>query len=245
MGWYDGNPAHLHPLPPEESTPVREAWGEPPPCASGPAPPSTPASTGGWPELVDRWCSRGGDNREAPKYCWPTPSSRWPTRPSRAPGATCTSPGPLSCGRAWTRTPMSAISGNDVQRAMSLEMISDYMAISLNGWRGRRQGHPGSGPSITDLLDREPAPAGERRAQPLLRRAESADVTITLTRGDLDLILARIRKPNRGWLGEVEGGGAMGTLGELFSLIVQFDTVFNVNVPRKPRRSLLTAPGFP
>ena len=90
LGWFDGNPANLHKLPPVEAGRryVELAGGPRPLLAKARA--AFEAGDYRWvAEVVNHWCSPI-PTTPRPASCRPTRWSRWAIRPSPGPGATST-----------------------------------------------------------------------------------------------------------------------------------------------------------
>ena len=102
LGWFDGNPANLHTLPPEE---VAKRYVEFMGGAEATLEKARSAYERGeyrWvAEVVNHVVFADPTNQEA-RGCRPTPWSRWATSRSRVPGATSISRAPKSCARAWS-----------------------------------------------------------------------------------------------------------------------------------------------
>ena len=107
LGWYDGNPANLDPLPPiEAGTRYVEFMGGADAVLARAAEYFEQGDYGGWRRWSIIWCSPIRRTSK-PERCRPRRSSSWATRRSRRPGAMPTSWERRSCGRA---RPIGAVS---------------------------------------------------------------------------------------------------------------------------------------
>ena len=122
--------------------------------------------------------------------------------------------------------------GADVIGAMDVSMLFDFMAVRLNGPEAGGRSLS-IGINLTDtaqeyLLYLENGVLNHSSG----RREGPPDAALTLTRDDLDLILSKSPEAQQRLAsGEVKVEGAMEKLGELFSLMTQFDPWFNIVTP--------------
>jgi alkyl sulfatase BDS1-like metallo-beta-lactamase superfamily hydrolase len=232
LGWFDGNPANLHPLPPEDASKryvefmggadallsrAREAYGK---------------GEYRWvAQVVNHLVFTDPDNREAreleadalEQLGYVAESGPW--RNFFLTGAR-----ELREGVAKSVTPTGAT--GDVMSAMSVGMLFDYMAISLNG--PKAAGHALTiGFVLTDvseeyLLTLENGvlnhSAGKWEGPP--------DATLTTTRASLDKVLGKeASPPDLVAAGELKIEGDPAKLSELFGLMDQYDLYFNIVTP--------------
>ena len=152
LGWFDGNPATLHELPPESrpASATSSSWAAPTRCCrrrkrvlrQGRLP---LGRRGGQPRRVRRPRQPGGH-----ATCRPTRSSSSATRPRRDRGATSTSPAPRSCATASRELPTPNTASPDTVRAMTPRPVL-----------------------------RLPRRAPERRRRPATRRSRSTSTSAT------------------------------------------------------------------
>jgi len=232
LGWFDGNPANLHPLPPEDASKryvefmggadailsrAREAYGR---------------GEYRWvAEVVNHLVFADPDNQAArelqadalEQLGYQAESGPW--RNFYLTGAK-----ELREGVVQSDTPST--SGGDAITAMSIEMIFDYMAVRLNG--PKSEGHAMSiGFDFTDtaryyLLTVENGVLNHSSGKP----GKTADATLTLTRAALNDVLTQSSTvQDKLSSGEIKIEGDAQKLAELFGLMDDFDPWFNIVTP--------------
>jgi len=232
LGWFDGNPANLHPLPPEDASKryvefmggadailsrAREAYGR---------------GEYRWvAEVVNHLVFADPDNQAArelqadalEQLGYQAESGPW--RNFYLSGAK-----ELREGVVQSDTPST--SGGDAVTAMSIEMIFDYMAVRLNG--PKSEGHAMSiGFDFTDtaryyLLTVENGVLNHSSGKP----GKTADATLTLTRAALNDVLTQSSTvQDKLSSGEIKIEGDAQKLAELFGLMDDFDPWFNIVTP--------------
>ena len=232
LGWFDGNPANLHPLPPEEaSARYLEFMGG----AEALLERARAAFERGeyrWvAQVVNHLVFAEPDNRQArelqadalEQLGYQAESAPW--RNFFLTGAK-----ELREGVIQSETP-SGVS-EDVISAMSIEMLFDYMAVRLNG--PKAAGHAMSiGFVLTDTSERYLLTLENGVLNHTTGRwDQTPDAVLSLTRGALDQILFKEStvqdKLSSGAL-EIEGNVEKPT--ELFELLDDFDRWFNIVTP--------------
>jgi alkyl sulfatase BDS1-like metallo-beta-lactamase superfamily hydrolase len=236
LGWYDANPAHLHPLPPvERGRKYVEYMGG---AASAIRRAREDFDRGEYrfvAEAMSHVVFADPDNAEARRLGadaleqlgYAAESSTW--RNAYLLGALELRQGPPA---TVARAPISP----DVVRAMSLDLFFDYLGVRLHGERaeGRRLALDWVFPD----LGRRYASTLENSALTWLadRRSDRPDATVTLERAVLDRLVLReltfADAVTRG-LARVEGDAA--AAGALFELLDDFALMFEVLEPRRGR----------
>lgn len=232
LGAYDANPASLHPLPPSESAPryveliggaervlerAREAFG---------------VGEYRWvAELVNLVVFAEPGNEAArelqadalEQLGYQAESGPW--RNAYLTGAKELRYGTLDIPVKGTTTP-------DTVRAMSLELLFNYLAVRLDGTRAA---------ALETTLELELAENGERAVLEIVNgtlnhllgcAAEEPDASVKLSRAALDrLVLGQTTLAEEAAAGEVRGQPDLGPLEQLLSLLDEFEFWFNVIEP--------------
>ncbi len=232
MGWFDGNPAHLHPLPPVEAgkkyvefmggagallARAREAYGQ---------------GEYRWvAQVVNHLVFAEPENEEArslqadalEQLGYRSENATW--RNFYLTGAMELRDGVREAAVAGTAPPL------DIVSCLSPEMIFDSMAVHLNGPKvaGKKVAvnvhFTDTGQDYHLSLENSVLNHGEG---PL----ETADVTLSLPRSTLDAIVSGVSDPASAFgAGGVTVEGAGELLGELFSLLDADDHWFNIVTP--------------
>jgi len=232
LGWFDGNPANLHPLPPEDASKryvefmggaeailsrAREAYGK---------------GEYRWvAEVVNHLVFAEPDNQAArelqadalEQLGYQAESGPW--RNFYLSGAK-----ELREGVVQSDAPLT--NSGDAVTAMRIEMVFDYMAVRLNG--PKAEGHAISiGFDFTDtaqyyLLTVENGVLNHSSGKP----AKAADATLVLTRAALDDVLTQVSTiQDKLSSGEIKIEGDAQKLAELFGLMDDFDPWFNIVTP--------------
>ncbi|MCD4786464.1 MAG: MBL fold metallo-hydrolase [Candidatus Eremiobacteraeota bacterium] len=232
LGWFDGNPANLHPLPPVEAskkyvefmggaeavlTKAREAFEK---------------GEYRWvAQVVNHVVFADPNNKDAcnlqadalEQLGYQAESGPW--RCFYLTGATELRNGVPVIAAFSTASP-------DTVKAMSLEMIFDYMGVKLNGPKADGKKIK-LNMNFTDikqkfLLELENSVLNNT----IDKQAKDADATITLTRAALDeVILGRTTVKEKVESGEIKVEGDREKIKELFSLLDKFDEWFNIVTP--------------
>jgi alkyl sulfatase BDS1-like metallo-beta-lactamase superfamily hydrolase len=232
LGWFDGNPASLHALPPAEaSSRYVEFMGG----ADGVLSKAGEAYERGeyrWvAEVVNHLVFAQPDNVKArelqadalEQLGYQAESGPW--RNFYLTGAK-----ELRDGVTTERIP--ATGGDDAIGAMRIEMVFDYMAVRLNG--PKAEGRSLSiGIDFTDtgveyLLTVKNGVLNYGTG----KRDVAPDATLKLTRAVLnDILLKKSTMQEKLSSGEVSIDGEPGKLAELFALMDDFDPLFNIVTP--------------
>ncbi len=232
LGWFDGNPANLHPLPPEQGAArYVEFMGG----ARAIIDKSREAFEKGdyrWvAEVVNHLVFAEPDNREArelqadalEQLGYQAESGPW--RNFYLTGAMELREGVKPIGQAKT-------AGADVIGAMDVSMLFDFMAVRLNGPEAGGRSLS-IGINLTDtaqeyLLYLENGVLNHSSG----RREGPPDAALTLTRATLnDILLQQATMQDKIASGEVKLEGDPGKLAELFGLMDDFEPWFNIVTP--------------
>lgn len=232
LGWFDGNPANLHTLPPEEAS---KRYVE----LMGGAGKVLAAARKAFEEGEYRWVAEvvnkvvfaDPQNKEArelqadtlEQMGYQAESGSW--RGHYLTGAQELRHGTPSIPLAGTATP-------DTVRAMSLQLLFNYMAMRLNGPEA-------AGRRITlnfAFTDTGESAVLELRNgslnHSLGRRDEAADATVTLERRDLDaVVVGETDLLEEARAGRIAVEPDVAPLAELVGLLDSFDIWFNVVEP--------------
>ena len=237
LGWFDGNPATLHPLPPDQSGKKYVEF------MGGAAAVLEKARTAfekgeyRWvAEVVNHVVFAEPDNREArelqsdalEQLGYQSESASW--RNFYLAGAR-----ELRDGIKKVPTPQGR--NADMIRVMTIEMIFDFMAIRLNGTKARGKKLVFNW-NFTDTKEQYVL-ALENCAltTQVGKQAPDADVTVTLSRASLDEMLGGgTNFVTIVAAGRVKLQGEARKLVEFFSLLDEFDIWFNIVTPRGHKR---------
>ncbi len=232
IGWFDGNPANLHPLPPEEAG---RKYVE---LAGGPAAMLDKARDAykkgeyRWvAQLVSHLVFADPKNREAreleadalEQLGYQAENAVW--RNFYLTGAM-----ELRKGVVEAASPQSA--GKDLVKSLTLDMIFDYLAVRLNGPKA-------AGKTIalkinftdtkeTYLLSLENSVLHHHAGE----RPEKPDAVISISRSALEgILLGQSTFVDKAASGELKIDGDVTKIGELFSLMDTFPFWFNIVTP--------------
>ncbi len=232
LGWYDSNPANLYPLPPEESAKKYVEFMGGPQAVIARARESFNKGEYRWvAQVMNHVVFADPKNREArelqaaalEQLGYQTENPTW--RNEFLMGAFELRNGVPSALAVRVDSP-------DTLRAMTLEMLLDYLGIRLNGPKAEGK---------TISLNWSLTDTGEKYAVTLENAAltytagkqfPDADATMTLTRETLNRILMGTTTPDK----EIETGnikfqGNREKLAELLSLMDSFEPMFNIVTP--------------
>jgi alkyl sulfatase BDS1-like metallo-beta-lactamase superfamily hydrolase len=131
LGFFDGNPATLHPHPPVEAARRYVAYMGGADAILERARVDHEAGDDRWVAEVVKHVVFADPTTPPPGSSSPTPSRSSATRPNRARGATSTSPERRSCVTGSRVLPTPTTSSPDVVAAMPTGLILDYLAIRL------------------------------------------------------------------------------------------------------------------
>ncbi len=232
LGWFDGNPANLHPLPPEEAgrryvefmggadgmlTRAREAYerGEYRWVA----------------QLVNHLVFAEPDNQQA-RELQADALEQLGYQAESGPWRNFYLTGAKELREGVGTTGIPATGSVDVIEAMSIEMVFDYMAVRLNG--PKAEGHSISiGFTLTDtgeeyFLAVENGVLNHGGG----KRDGTPDAALTLTRTALnDVLLQKSTMQEKLSSGEISIEGDPEKLAEMFGLMDDFDPLFNIVTP--------------
>jgi linear primary-alkylsulfatase len=232
LGWFDGNPANLHPLPPEEAGRRYVEF------------------MGG----AERVLAMAGEAYERGEYRWVAqvvnhlvfvePDNR-PARELQAdaleqlgyqaesgPWRNFYLTGAKELREGVGAADIPSTGSVDVIDAMSIEMVFDYMAVLLNGpkaeGRSIRIGIDFTDTGEEYILTLENGVLNHARG----KRDSTPDAALTLTRAALkDVLLQKSTMQEKISSGEISIEGDPGKLAELFGLMDDFDPLFNIVTP--------------
>jgi alkyl sulfatase BDS1-like metallo-beta-lactamase superfamily hydrolase len=232
LGWFDGNPANLHKLPPEEGA---KRYVE----LAGGAEQAIAAARKAFDQGEYRWAAEvlnhvvfaDPENREArqlqadtfEQMGYQAESGSW--RGHYLTGA-------QELRHGTPSVPFGGTATADTVRAMSLSLLFNYFAMRVNG-------PDAAGKEIT--LNLRFTDSGEEAVLELRngslnhslgRQAEDPDATVTLERKDLDaVIVGETNLLDEAKRGTIAVEPEVGPLAELLELLDQFDLWFNVVEP--------------
>jgi alkyl sulfatase BDS1-like metallo-beta-lactamase superfamily hydrolase len=232
LGWFDGNPANLNPLPPEEAAGKYVAFMGGIDATLAKARSAYAKGEYRWVvQVVNHVVFADPENREARRLQadaleqlgYQAESSIW--RNFYLQGAKELREGVVPRGAA-------ILASKDAVKAMEIELLFDFLAIRLNGVKA-------SGRTI--ILNAEFTDSAEPYVLTVEngvlnhaknRRAENADATLILTRFALDqMVLGEATVDQTVASGELKIEGRREKLDEFFSLLDRFDFWFNIVTP--------------
>jgi alkyl sulfatase BDS1-like metallo-beta-lactamase superfamily hydrolase len=232
LGWYDSNPANLHPLPPVDASKKYVEYMGGPEEVLAKARQSFENGEYRWvAQVMNHVVFAFPDNVEArnleadalEQLGYQTENATW--RNEFLMGAYELRNGVFTGARAATTS-------SDALKALTLDQYFDFMGIRLNGPKA-------DGKTIT--LNWNFTDVGEQYAVELEnsvliytrnKQHVSADVTVTLTRATVDAIsLQQTTFVEAFASGAIKVDGDKGKLLELFSLFDTFDQTFNIVTP--------------
>jgi len=232
LGWYDGNPANLHPLPPEESAKLYVEFMGGPGAVIAKAREYYERGHYRWvAQVMNHVVFACSDNMEARKLeadaftqlGYQAESGVW--RNVYLVGARELREG---INKDNTGKPDSY----DMVKAMTINMFFDYLGVTLNGPKAE-------GKTIVlnfVFTDTEEAYILSLQNSVLhyvpRRQSEKADATVTMTRDTLNEIIAgRAKLQDKTEDGSIKISGNEEKLAEFFSLIDEFEYWFNIVTP--------------
>ncbi len=232
LGWFDGNPANLHAMPPEEaSRRYVEFMGG----ADGVLSKAREAYDKGeyrWvAEVVNHLVFAEPDNRQARELQADT-LEQLGYQAESGPWRNFYLTGAKELREGVTTDEIPATGSVDVVVAMNIEMVFDYMAVRLNGPKAE-------GRSISVSIDFR-----DTGKEYLLtvengvlnyssgKRGIAPDAALTLTRAALnDIFLQKSTMQEKLSSGEISIEGDPEKLAEMFGLMDDFDPLFNIVTP--------------
>ncbi len=231
LGWYDGNPAHLHPLPPVESD---ERYVE----LMGGADAVLAQAHAAFDRGEYRWVCQivnhvvfADPSNTAARELQAAAFEQLGYQAESGPWRNIYLSGALELRHGTPNVPVPNAASPDTVRAMTLDLFFSYLAVRLNGEQAG---------DLTLTLSFNFTDTGEQVAVELThgvlnhvvgRAAPDADVQITLTRTALDrLILRQATVDEELASGEVEVSDA-GALNQLLALLDDFEFWFNLVEP--------------
>jgi alkyl sulfatase BDS1-like metallo-beta-lactamase superfamily hydrolase len=232
LGWYDSNPANLYPLPPEESAKKYVEFMGGPQAVIAKARESFDKGEYRWvAQVINHVVFADPKNREArelqaaalEQLGYQTENPTW--RNEFLMGA-------FELRNGVPRALTTRVDSQDTLRAMTLEMLLDYLGIRLNGPKAEGK---------TIALNWYLTDTGEKYAVTLENSAltytadkqlPDADATMTLTRETLNRILMGMTTPDKEIeMGKIQLQGNREKLAELLSLMDSFEPMFNIVTP--------------
>jgi alkyl sulfatase BDS1-like metallo-beta-lactamase superfamily hydrolase len=232
LGWYDSNPANLYPLPPEESAKKYVEFMGGPQAVIARARESFNKGEYRWvAQVMNHVVFADPKNREGrelqaaalEQLGYQTENPTW--RNEFLTGA-------FELRNGVPRALATRVDSRDTLRAMTLEMLLDYLGIRLNGPKAEGK---------TISLNWYLTDTGEKYAVTLENAAltytadkqlPDADATMTLTRETLNRILMGRTTPDKEIeMGKIQLQGNREKLAELLSLMDSFEPMFNIVTP--------------
>jgi alkyl sulfatase BDS1-like metallo-beta-lactamase superfamily hydrolase len=232
LGWFDGNPANLHPLPPEEAS---KRYVEFMGGAEAVLSRAREAYEGGeyrWvAQVVNHLVFAEPDNREA-RELQADALEQLGYQAESGPWRNFFLTGAMELREGVVPIEQARTAGGDVIAAMDVELLFDYMAVRLNGPEAEGRSIT-IGVTFTDtaeeyLLEMENGVlnhyAGKWDIAP--------DAVLTLTRTVLnEVLLQQSAMQDKVSAGEISIEGDARKLAELFGLMDDFDAWFNIVTP--------------
>jgi alkyl sulfatase BDS1-like metallo-beta-lactamase superfamily hydrolase len=232
LGWYDSNPANLYPLPPEDAAKKYVEF-------MGGSPKVIEKATAAYERGEYRWVAEvmkhvvfadpGNESARSlqadalEQLGYQAESAAW--RNEFLMGAYELKNGPLKPAGVRTASP-------DALRAMTVEMLLDFMGILLDGPKAEGQ---------TIMLNLRLTDTGERYALTLEnsvltytanKQVPAADATLALARTALvDFLLGRTTLGKEIERGSASVEGSRQRIADLLALLVTFDPMFNIVTP--------------
>jgi alkyl sulfatase BDS1-like metallo-beta-lactamase superfamily hydrolase len=232
LGWFDGNPANLHLLPPEEAGRRYVEFMGGAEAVLSRAREAYERGEYRWvAEVVNHLVFAEPDNRQA-RELQADALEQLGYQAESGPWRNFYLTGAKELREGVGTTGIPATASADVAVAMSIEMVFDYMAVRLNGPRAE-------GRSISIGIDF--TDTGEEHLLTVRngvlnhaggKRKRTPDAALTLTRTALnDIILQKSTMQEKLSSGEIGIKGDPGKLTELFGLMDDFDPLFNIVTP--------------
>jgi alkyl sulfatase BDS1-like metallo-beta-lactamase superfamily hydrolase len=232
LGWFDGNPANLHPLPPQEAgSHYLEFMGGAEAVLSKAREAYERGEYRWVAQVVNHLVFAEPDNREA-RELQADALEQLGYQAESGPWRNFFLTGAKELREGIMHSEAHGTAGSDVIAAMTVELLFDYMAVRLNG--PKAEGRSISiGFRFTDtaeeyLLTLENGvlnhTAGKRNRTP--------DTDLTLTRAALnDILLQKSTMQEKLASGDISIEGDPQKLAEMFGLMDSFDPWFNIVTP--------------
>jgi alkyl sulfatase BDS1-like metallo-beta-lactamase superfamily hydrolase len=232
LGWFDGNPANLHPLPPEDASKRYVEFMGGGEAILSKAREAYERGDYRWvAQVVNHLVFAEPDNQKA-RELQADALEQLGYQAESGPWRNFFLTGAMELRAGVVPIDQSHTSSADVIMAMDIEMIFDYMAIRLNG--PKAEGHSISiGFDFTDtaqdyLLTVENGVLNHSSGKP----AKAADATLALTRAALnDVLTQKSTIQDKLSSGEIKIEGDAQKLAEMFGLMDDFDPWFNIVTP--------------
>jgi alkyl sulfatase BDS1-like metallo-beta-lactamase superfamily hydrolase len=231
LGWFDGNPANLHPLPPVEASKKYVEF-------MGGADAVLAKARKAYKKGEYRWVAQAvnhvvfadPNNRKA-RNLQADALEQLGYQAESGPWRNFYLTGAQELRKGVVKSPIALVSG-DVLKAMTVGMLFDFMGVSLNGPKAAGKTAKLNW-NFTDtkesyLLTLENSVLNYATG----KQAKDADATIILKRATLDEVLSGQAKLEAKMVsGDIIIEGNKGKLGELLSLQDKFDLWFNIVTP--------------
>jgi alkyl sulfatase BDS1-like metallo-beta-lactamase superfamily hydrolase len=237
LGWFDGNPANLDPLPPEQSSKKYVEFMGGSAAVLEKARAAFEKGEYRWvAQVVNHVVFAEPDNRQAREL----QSDALEQLGYQAEAASWRNfylAGARELRDGITKVPTPQGRNADIVHVMTVEMIFDFLAVRLNGTKARGKKLVFNW-NFTDTKEQYVLTLENCALTVLVgKQAADADVVVTLTRASLDDILGGgTNFVTILAAGRVKLQGEARKLVELFSLIDDFDIWFNVVTPRGSKR---------
>jgi alkyl sulfatase BDS1-like metallo-beta-lactamase superfamily hydrolase len=232
LGWFDGNPANLHPLPPEEASRRYVEFMGGAEAVISRAREAYERGEYRWvAQVVNHLVFAEPDNREA-RELQADALEQLGYQAESGPWRNFYLTGAKELREGVARNEISATGSDDVLAAMKVESIFDFMAVRLNGPRAEGRSICISF-NFTDtaeeyLLTVENGVLNHAAG----KRGRTSDVGLSLTRAALnDILLQHSTMQEKLSSGEISIEGNPEMLAEMFSLMDEFDPWFNIVTP--------------
>jgi len=232
LGWFDGNPANLHPLPPEEAA---RRYVEFMGGADAVLSRAREAYANGeyrWvAEVVNHLVFAQPDNREA-RELQADALEQLGYQAESGPWRNFYLTGALELRGDVVRVEQAKTGSDDAIAAMEVGLLFDYMAVRLNG--PKAAGHALSiGFDFTDTSETYLLKVEHGVLNHFAGKWESTpDTVLTLTRSALnEVLLQQATMQEKLSSGEISIAGDAQKLAELFGLMDDFDPWFNIVTP--------------
>ena len=233
LGWFDGNPANLHPLPPVEAS-VRyvEFMGGAEAVISK-ARTSYDKGEYRWVAQVMNHVVFADPANAAARNLQAMALEQLGYQAESGPWRNFYLTGAQELRRGVDKAITGSTASPDSIRAMPLDLFFDYLGVRLNGPKAAGKTMTINW-NFTDIKERYVlALENATLNHTANKQAQDADTTVTLRRADLDEVITggKPRLEAKLAAGDIKVEGKPEKLGELFSLLDNFDPMFNIVTP--------------
>ena len=233
LGWFDGNPANLHPLPPvESSTRYVEFMGGADAVISK-ARKYYDQGEYRWVAQVMNHVVFADPANAAARDLQAQALEQLGYQAESGPWRNFYLTGAQELRRGVVKTETTSTASPDSIQAMPLDLFFDYLGVRLNGPKAAGKTMTINW-NFTDIKERYVlALENATLNHTANKQATDADATVTLRRADLDEVIAGGKPKLEAKLaaGDIKVEGKPEKLGELLSLMDNFDPMFNIVTP--------------